>query len=135
MTEGIRGKWVFDPKEGKLVATRAETKPFSAPYVQQDTIDPTFHPATGQYFDSKSAFRRKTKELGYVEIDDNSAWERMGERKTPVPEGFKEDFAEVRHWYSEALKGNRDYINANVPPEWRDCEEENPEDITEGIRR
>lgn len=135
MTEGIRGKWRYDATEGKLVATSEETKPYSAPAVHQDSIDAMWHPATGQYFESKSAFRRVTKENGYVEIDDDSTWARIGERRQVVPEGFKEDFAEVRHWYSEAMKGNRDYINANVPQEWRDCEEENPEDITEGLRR
>lgn len=131
--EEKRGKWRYDPDTGELVQVTFVPKVI-APAVHQDTISPTFHPATGEYLDSKSAFRRKTKELGYVEIDDDKTWSQVGERREVLPEGFKEDFAQVRHWYTQALKGNRDYINANVPPEWRDCEEENPDDITEGIR-
>jgi hypothetical protein len=135
MSEGIRGKWRYDVKTESLVPCYEEIVPYPVHAVHQDTIKPTFHPATGEVFDSKSAFRRQTKERGYVEIDDDATWNKMGERRPAIPEGFKEDFAEVRHWYTEALKGNRDYINANVPPEWRDCEEENPEDVTEGLRR
>ena len=131
--EEKRGKWRYDPEVGSLVQVTFVPKVF-APAIHQDTISPTFHPATGEYLDSKSAFRRKTKELGYVEIDDDKTWSQIGERREVFPEGFKEDFAQIRHWYTQALKGNRDYINANVPPEWRDCEEENPDDITEGIR-
>lgn len=133
--EGIRGKWRYDPAEGKLVATIAETTPFAAPFIQQDTIAPTFHPVTGQVLDSKSAFRRITKERGYVEIDDERTWSEIGERKNAQIEGLKQDIEEVRHWYVAAANGNRDYINANVPPELRDCEEVDPNDITEGIRR
>lgn len=131
--EEKRGKWRFDSETGTLVQVTFVPK-IIAPAVHQDTISPTFHPATGEFLESKSAFRRKTRELGYIEIDDDKTWSQVGERREVLPEGFKEDFAQVRHWYTQALKGNRDYINANVPPEWRDCEEENPDDITEGIR-
>lgn len=132
--EEKRGKWRFDKDTGQFVQVTFVPK-VETHAIHQDTISPTLHPATGEYLDSKSTFRRRTKELGYVEIDDDRTWNQVGERREVLPEGFKEDFDEVRHWYSEAMKGNRDYINANVPPEWRDCEEENPDDITEGIRR
>lgn len=135
MTEGIRGKWRYDPLEGKLVPTCEESTPYSAHYVQQDSMDATWHPATGQYFESKSAFRKTTKERGFVEIDDNRAWGMIGTRGAPEIEGLREDVAEVRHWYEAAARGNKDYINANVPPELRDCEAVDPNDITEGIRR
>lgn len=135
MNTGVRGKWVFNSELGKLVEVVPQTIIQAVPAIHQDTIEPIQHPATGEYFESKSAFRRLTRERGYVEIDDDKTWNQIGEKREILPEGFKEDFEEVKHWYAEAMRGNRDYINANVPPEWRDCEEENPDDITQGIRR
>ena len=133
--EGIRGRWVYDAKAGCLVETTPPTNAYLAPAIHQDTIDPLQHPATGEYFDSKSAFRRVTKEKGYTEIDCDRTWSQFGERKPIKVEGLREDIEEVKHWYTAAMAGNRDYINANVPQEWRDCEAENPDDITEGIRK
>lgn len=135
MNTGVRGKWVFDSELEKLVEVVPQTIIQAVPAIHQDTIVPLQHPATGEFFDSKSAFRRVTKERGYIEIDDDKTWNQIGEKREILPEGFKEDFEEIKHWYAEAMRGNRDYINANVPPEWRDCEEENPDDITQGIRR
>lgn len=135
MNTGVRGKWVFDSELEKLVEVVPQTIIQAAPAIHQDTIEPIQHPATGEYFESKSAFRRLTRDRGYVEIDDDKTWNQIGEKREILPEGFKEDFEEIKHWYAEAMRGNRDYINANVPPEWRDCEEENPDDITQGIRR
>jgi len=37
-------------------------------YVIQDSMDPIKHPATGQMFDSKSAFRAENKARGLVEV-------------------------------------------------------------------
>jgi|SRR5215831_5803476 len=37
-------------------------------YVVSDTIDGTWHPADGKYYDSKSNFRRTTKSRGMVEV-------------------------------------------------------------------
>lgn len=132
--EEKRGKWRFDKDTGQFVQVTFVPK-VETHAIHQDTISPTFHPATGEYVDSKSAFRRRTKELGYVEIDDDKTWNSVGEHKQGELEGLREDIEEVKHWYSAAAKGNRDYINANVPPELRDCEEVDPNDITEGIRR
>ncbi len=135
MSEGIRGKWRFDSKEGRLIACGEEVVPYPVHALHLDTITPTLHPATGETFDSKSAFRRRTRERGYVEVDDEKTWNQIGERRNAQLEGLKEDIEEVKHWYMAAARGNRDYINANVPAELRDCEEVNPNDITEGIRR
>lgn len=131
--DGIRGRWYFDGS--KLVESVPSTNAYTAPAIHQDTIEPTWHPATGEVLDSKSAFRRVTREKGYVEIDCDRTWNTLGENRRIEIEGLKEDIEEVKHWYSAAMKGNRDYINANVPQELRDCEEENPDDVTEGIRR
>lgn len=132
--EENRGRWRYDVETGQLVQVNFVPK-VQVHAVIQDTMDATFHPASGQVYESKSAFRSKTKELGYVEIDDDKTWASVGMHQNRRVEGLDEDLAEVRHWYGAAMKGNRDYINANVPQEWRDCEEENPNDITEGIRR
>lgn len=131
--EENRGKWRYDPETGKLVQLTFVPKPIVTA-IHQDTIAPTWHPATGETFDSKSAFRRKTKELGYVEIDDSRTWESFGRHQNRHIDGLREDIEEVKQWYSAAMKGNRDYINANVPQELRDCEDVDPNDITEGIR-
>lgn len=131
---GVRGKWVYDSATQKLVEKIPSVIVTSAPAVHQDTIKPTWHPATGETFDSKSAFRRMTKEKGYVEIDDDKTWNSFGRHQNKQIEGLREDIEEVKAWYTAAMKGNRDYINANVPQELRDCEEVNPDDITEGFR-
>ena len=130
--DGIRGRWYYDSAAGRLVESRPSTNIYTTPAIHQDTIAPTLHPATGEVFESKSAFRRVTREKGYVEVDCDRAWQQIGARKDPVIEGLKEDLEEVRYWYTAAAKGNRDYINANVPPELRDCEED---DIDKGIVR
>jgi hypothetical protein len=135
MSEGIRGKWRYDPAVGKLVSCGNERVPYPVHAIHQDTMSPTWHPATGETFDSKSAFRRVTKEKGYVEIDDDRTWASVGRHQNKQLEGLREDIEEVKAWYTAAMRGNKDYINANVPQELRDCEEVNPNDITEGIRR
>lgn len=131
--EEKRGKWRFDVETGSLVQVSFVPK-VEVAAIHQDTMNPTWHPATGETYDSKSAFRRMTKEKGYVEIDDERTWQSFGRHQNRQIEGLREDLEEVKHWYAAAMNGNRDYINANVPPELRDCEEVNPDDITEGIR-
>lgn len=131
--EENRGKWRYDVDTQTLVQVTFVPKIQSAA-VHQDTMNPTWHPATGETYESKSAFRRKTKEMGYVEIDDNRTWNSFGRHQNKQLEGLREDIQEVKHWYQAAFQGNKDYINANVPQELRDCEEVNPNDITEGIR-
>lgn len=131
---GVRGKWVYDSATQKLVEKVPTVIVTSAPAVHQDTIAPTWHPATGEMFDSKSAFRRVTKEKGYVEIDDKRTWDMVGKHQNRKLDGLKDDIEEVKAWYTAAMKGNKDYINANVPQELRDCEEVDPNDITQGLR-
>lgn len=130
--DGIRGKWRYDASLDQLIETRPSTNIYTHAIIG-DTIDPLMHPATGETYDSKSAFRRKTKELGYIEIDDDKTWRAIGERRQVEVEGLREDIEEVKHWYTNAMKGNRDYLNANVPQELRDCEEVDPDDITRNL--
>lgn len=44
-----------------------------APYVISDTMSETRHMANGQYYTSKSEFRKATKAHGCVEIGDDSS--------------------------------------------------------------
>jgi hypothetical protein len=59
----------------------------------------------------------------------------VGKHQNRKLDGLKDDIEEIKAWYTAAMKGNKDYINANVPQELRDCEEVDPNDITEGLRR
>jgi hypothetical protein len=132
--DGVRGKWRYDSELQKLVPVVEEVRPYVHAVIQ-DTIDATWHPATGQKFESKSAFRRVTKEKGYIEVDDNRTWNSIGTNKVPeIVGGLREDIEEVKAWYTAAINGNRDYINANVPPELRDCEEVDINDVMKGVR-
>lgn len=134
MIDGVRGKWRYDSELQKLVPVVEEARPYVHAVIQ-DTIDATWHPATGQKFESKSAFRRVTKEKGYVEVDDDRTWSSIGTNKVPeIVGGLREDIEEVKAWYTAAMKGNRDYINANVPPELRDCDEVDINDVMKGVR-
>lgn len=134
MIDGVRGKWRYDSELQKLVPVVEEVRPYVHAVIQ-DTIDATWHPATGQKFESKSAFKRVTKEKGYVEVDDDRTWNSIGTNKVPeIVGGLREDIEEVKAWYTAAMKGNRDYINANVPPELRDCEEVDINDVMKGVR-
>ena len=53
-------------------------------YVIQDTMDPVTHPANGQVYDSKSAFRAESKARGLQEVgnDWHKPW-REPEMKQP----------------------------------------------------
>ena len=48
----------------------APPREVNAPFVQQDTMAPLEHMADGKTYDSKSAFRRATRETGCVEVGD-----------------------------------------------------------------
>jgi hypothetical protein len=62
------------------------------PSIHRDTMDALVHPATGETFDSKSAFRAVTKARGLVELGNDAP-------TTAAPPvdvgGIKEDIAEA----------------------------------------
>lgn len=68
----MRKKYVFDEKKMKFVPFEefyaARPKGSSGPAVHQDTMDATLHPADGRMYESKSRFRRTTKDHGCIEI-------------------------------------------------------------------
>ncbi len=45
----------------------------AAPYVISDIMEPTRHMATGNYFTSKSEFRKETRRSGCVEVGNDSS--------------------------------------------------------------
>lgn len=87
----IRGSWKYDRETGKLVSVWEEEKDTNAPFVQQDTIEPTMSmTGTDKVYESKSALRREYKELGFEEV---------GEKPKPencAPKKYKSDFAAIR---------------------------------------
>ena len=59
-----RGAW--------LDVTNAKRPPSVGPYIVRDAMNACFHPATGELMDSKSAFRRVTREHGLVELGNDA---------------------------------------------------------------
>jgi len=59
-----RGDWVD--------VTNAKRAPRVGPYIIRDGMDALQHPVTGEIMDSKSAFRRVTREHGMVEVGDQA---------------------------------------------------------------
>lgn len=54
-------------RNGKLVE-KASAPPLRAVHVISDTMSPTVHMADGKTYESKSAFRRRTKASGCIEV-------------------------------------------------------------------
>lgn len=82
-------RYVWDG--GRWAEVSRETFPRLTPYLISDHMEPLRHMATGQLFDSKSAFRAATRAAGCVEL---------GNDATPPPKPFmpvanlREDIAE-----------------------------------------
>lgn len=60
-------KWGPDLVEPKKERAAPKRSDLPAPMIQSDTMEPLMHHGIGKILDSKSAFRKKTKELGLVE--------------------------------------------------------------------
>lgn len=71
--------WVYRPNHPEanefgmvhkslVIGDPSKRSSLSAPMVQSDSMDALMHHGTGKIMDSKSAFRKKTKELGLVEF-------------------------------------------------------------------
>lgn len=55
-------------RNGELVEKHLAAPKNAAPGIIRDTIDATWHPADGRHYDSKSEFRRVTKDHGCEEV-------------------------------------------------------------------
>jgi hypothetical protein len=62
-------------RDGKVVEKNSVQRTESFSYIS-DNMDPLVHHADGKKYDSKSTFRRVTKDHGCVEIGDDTNWRR-----------------------------------------------------------
>ncbi len=77
---------------------RASTTGSATPYIIQDSMDATWHPITGEFIESKSEFRRRTKQAGCEELGNDRPQARKEPLDTP---GRKEALLDA--WeYAEA---------------------------------
>lgn len=60
-------KWGPDLVQPKKEGIAPKRSSLPAPMVQSDSMDALMHHGCGKIMDSKSAFRKKTKELGLIE--------------------------------------------------------------------
>lgn len=63
--------YVYDPAQDKIVPKGTEVAPRSINIIT-DSMGPLVNHANGQTYDSKSAFRNTTRNLGYREIGSDS---------------------------------------------------------------
>lgn len=88
-SKGKSFKWC--KKTRQLVELSDASEDINAPFVQQDTIEPTMSmTGTDKVYESKSALRREYKELGFEEVGEKPKPENCAPRK------YKPDFAEIR---------------------------------------
>lgn len=86
---------VFVWRDGKFLevdlnAPRPERK---FPYIKTDTMPWTEHPINGKYYDSKSAFHKVAKALGY---EDRTGEREVASTKTEIPiEVYEKSVAEA----------------------------------------
>jgi hypothetical protein len=69
-----RKSWVWCKKKEKLVERgewlQGQDNVGPLPMVITDSMDATWHPANGQYYESKSTFRKVTRQHGCREVGD-----------------------------------------------------------------
>lgn len=87
----------FVMRDGKLVPKHmaAPMERHGTIHIIPDGMGDTWHPVTGKFSDSKSAFRRMTKEAGCEEVGN--------ERPTPKPKSLKLDNRQRREDIQRAI--------------------------------
>lgn len=101
-----RGSWVFDRASGALVprgeyyAAKAAERHGSGPMLIRDDlgggVNGLWHPATGRHTDSKSDFRRMTRDSGCVEVEGANLSYQPPPRP-PVADSIKRAMQELGH--------------------------------------
>lgn len=88
----IGRSWKWSPEEQRMIEILPDApKDVDAPFVQQDTIEPTMSmTGSDRIYESKSALRREYKELGFVETGAPPKKENCAPRK------YKPDIASIR---------------------------------------
>lgn len=77
--------------DGAWVRAVRVSRPSVFPGIITDHMDALLHPADGQRYDSKSAFRRVTKEHGLVELGNDAPIARPEYK----PEGVRDDIVQA----------------------------------------
>jgi hypothetical protein len=78
---------LFVSRNGKIVELTASAPgQVSAPYVQQDTMDPLRHPISGKVYDSKSQFNAETRASGCVCVGNELLSKKPQNRKEVITE-------------------------------------------------
>ena len=74
----------------------AQTQPqqSAGPYIIDDSMGETWHPANDQYYDSKSAFRRVTKEHGFIEKGNDKIPPKYDDRTPQLMDSINRAFYE-----------------------------------------
>lgn len=92
----VRKKWVCRQVDGNFtmidITDYVPTSEARSAAVIQDTMDATWHPVNGKYYDSKSRFREVTKLSGRTEIGNDYVSRGQVDltRKEPKFESVKE---------------------------------------------
>jgi len=79
----------YNPDSGKFEESGPPREADASIYVHTDEMKATVHPCDGNVYESKSAFRRVTKEHGCVEVGTGGLpkrkqWEPTGIRETLI---------------------------------------------------
>lgn len=93
-----RARYVWDREAQELVPAdefyarqpARKTSDLPAPRIITDTMEPTFHPADGRFYDSKAKFRDTTRAHGCVEIGNENP---ISARAEPRASDVKNDLA------------------------------------------
>lgn len=94
-------KWICrQDDEGKfsLIPVEEACKPAGKVHVIQDSMDPTWHPCTGETMDSRSQFKRVTKAHGCIEVGNDPSV------MNPKPREYQ-PITPVRQTLIQAYKG------------------------------
>jgi hypothetical protein len=100
----MRRKWVCRQVDGEFkMIELCDYVPEGAKsaYIHQDTMDATWHPVNGQFYDSKSKFREVTRASGRTEIGNDYCNSRGEVSVNPQP--YKTE--SVRETLIKAYKG------------------------------
>lgn len=97
------GEWVLDERRRRAS---------EAPYIVKDGMDPVQHMGNGRVYDSKSAFRRATRDLHLVELGNDAP---AGTSKIPVDR--KELREDIRQAMAQVAEGRRVAPAEPVPGE------------------
>ena len=88
--------------DNELIEVVRMPRPRVFPAIHRDSMDTLLHPANGQRYDSKSAFRRVTAEHGLVEMGNDAPMARPEFKSEGVKQDIIETIAKLNQGYQEA---------------------------------